>query len=97
MSNQPVALECWNEGLDFGIDLIGIRGIGHGQEGKQGREYSKDPLLAAKFQEDINEHDGPGGEYERLVKIGKGGMSITQLVGFFPPQQKPHRLQDEGS
>src|SRR5271157_1497895 len=97
MGDEPIAFQGGEKRLNFRIHARGEGSVCHCQEGEESGEHAEGPLLGPVFHGEINEHDRPGCEYQRFIKIGKRRVPVTYLVGFPPAENHSPHLHGERS
>ncbi len=70
MDRQPIALESGHQGGDLCVNARDDGGQGNRQEGKGGDKNSYDLLLVFKFENQIDQDNGPGEEDQGFIHIG---------------------------
>ena len=86
MADEPVAFKGRDQGLNLAVNIGGEGSIGHGQKRQWGHKGSDGSVFCAPFYNEIEKHQGPGKEDQRLIEVGKGRMTDAQLIGLRPSE-----------
>lgn len=95
MDGQPVTLQGRDEGADIVFRTRHQRGQGKGDGCERSGDNADGPLVISDIHDEIDQDDGPGKEYEGLIYIGKGDISITGGVTFPPADQETHQMDEK--
>jgi hypothetical protein len=86
MDRQPIALEGGHKRINPRVHSRDDGSKGDCQERDGGHKDTNDLLLIFKFQDQVNQDNGPGEKDQGFIHIGQGDIPISRLVGFDPTE-----------